>query len=108
MSQKFITVKIHRFDPQNDKAPYFQSYEVPLEIGMGVLDVLNYIYENLDGSLAYFNHASCRQGVCTRCRLKLNEKTVLSCQTEVTGDITITPAHGEVVRDLVVRPRDRK
>jgi len=108
MSQKIINVKIHRFDPQEDKIPYLQKYEVPLETGMGVLDVLNYIYENLDSSLAYFNHATCRQGVCTRCRLKVNDKTVLSCQTEVTGDIMITPAHGDVVRDLVIRPRDRK
>ena len=108
MSPKTIKVKIHRFDPLKDKVPAIQTYEVPLETGVSVLDSLNYIYENLDSSLAYFNHATCRRGVCVRCTLKVNDKFVVSCQTEATGDMTIAPRRGEVVRDLVVLPRGRK
>ncbi|MFX0199522.1 MAG: 2Fe-2S iron-sulfur cluster-binding protein [Candidatus Hodarchaeota archaeon] len=108
MTHQTIKVKINRFDPSKDEAPYFHTYEVPLEAGMSVLDVLTYIYENLDSSLAYFNHTTCRRGVCVRCTLRVNDKVVVSCQTEVKGDITIKPPRGEIVRDLVVLPRSRK
>lgn len=108
MPQENIKMKIQRFDPSQDKTPYFQIFEVPLEAGMSVLDALNYIYESLDSSLAYFNHATCRRGVCVRCTLKVNGKTIVSCQTEATEDMTITPPSGEVVRDLVILPRRRK
>ncbi len=108
MLQENIKVQIQRFDPSQDKAPYFQTYEVPLETGMSVLDTLNYIYESLDSSLAYFNHATCRRGVCARCTLKVNDKTIVSCQTEASKDMTITPPSGKIVRDLVILPRRRK
>ena len=108
MTQKPIKVKIQRFDQHKDNLPYFQDYEVPLEKGMSVLDVLIYIYENIDSTLAYYNHAACRRGVCVRCTLKVNEKVVISCQTEATDDMIITPRRGEIVRDLVVLPNYRK
>jgi len=108
MTPQSINVKINRFDPIKDKEPYFHIYKVPLEEGMSIHDVLIYIYETLDSSLAYFNHATCRRGVCVRCTLNVNNKVVVSCQTEVKGDMTIVPPRGEVVRDLVVLPRGRK
>ena len=59
--------------------------------------------EHLDAGNAVFVDFTAEW--CLTC--KVNEKTVLSCQAEVTEDITITPAQGEIVRDLVIRPRDR-
>lgn len=91
-----------RFDPHANKEPRYQTYEVPLVEGMSVLDVLDYIYENLDSSLAYYDHAACRYGVCGRCTLVVNGRACVACQTPVTGDITIEPVpKSKIVRDLV-------
>lgn len=80
-------------------------YEVPVVPGMKVMDVLDYIYVNLDHELAYYRHSSCCQAICGRCACKLNGKTILACAREV--DITaetmrLGPAEGQVVRDLAV------
>jgi succinate dehydrogenase/fumarate reductase-like Fe-S protein len=102
MTEKLIQTKVFRFDPSVDKEPYFQSYQVPLSQGMSAMDVLDYIYQNLDGSLAYYDHAGCSLGICAKCTGRINGKPGLFCQTMVSGDITLEPASvSRVVRDLV-------
>jgi succinate dehydrogenase/fumarate reductase-like Fe-S protein len=102
MAQSSITVTVTRYDPAQDEAPYEQSYQVPLAESMCVLDVLDYIYENLDGTLAYFDHAACQHAICRRCTVRVNGRPALACQTLVEGDITLAPpAKAKVVRDLV-------
>ncbi len=99
-----IKVRVSRFDPKLDNAAHYQTYEVPLEPRMTVMDVLDYIYENIDPSIAYHSHTSCHRRVCARCNVVINNKPGLSCHTEVTGDLTIDPLpRYEVIRDLVVK-----
>jgi succinate dehydrogenase/fumarate reductase-like Fe-S protein len=99
-----IRVAVSRFDPSVDEGPYFQTFEVPVVKGMSVLEVLDYIYENLDGSLAYYDHAACQQGICRRCTLSINGKAELMCQSLVEGDLNLEPpAKSTVVRDLVYK-----
>jgi succinate dehydrogenase/fumarate reductase-like Fe-S protein len=99
-----IRVAVSRFDPSVNEQPYLQTFEVPLTRGMSVLDVLDYIYENLDGSLAYYDHAACQQGICRRCTVSINGKVELMCQVLVEGDLTLAPpAKFTVVRDLVYK-----
>lgn len=106
MSWKRVKVTVFRFDPRTDREPHYRTYEVPLADGMTVLDVLDYIYENIDPSLAYYSHAACRYGVCGGCTLLVNGRSCLACQTPVTGDITVEPAvKSKVVRDLVYEVR---
>ncbi len=57
MSYETIKVKVFRFDPSVDKEPYYKTYEVPFEEGLSAMDCLDYIYQNLDGTLAYYDHA---------------------------------------------------
>jgi succinate dehydrogenase/fumarate reductase-like Fe-S protein len=103
MSQKTITVKLFRFDPSVDQRPHYQSYQVPLKQGMGAMDVLDYIYQNLDGTIAYYDHAGCSLGICARCVGKINGKPGLLCQTPVEGDITLEPvSESRVLKDLVI------
>lgn len=103
METKKMKVTVARFNPAMDSSPHYQTYEVPLEPRMTVMDVLDYIYENLDPSIAYYSHASCHRRVCARCNVTVNGKAGLSCHTEVTGDITIDPLPRlKVIRDLVV------
>ena len=45
-----------------DKEPHYQTYQVPFEKGMSAMTALDYIYQNLDGTLAYYDHAGCDLG----------------------------------------------
>jgi succinate dehydrogenase/fumarate reductase iron-sulfur protein len=101
MLNQNIKVKCFRFSPPVDKEPVYQTYEVPKESYMSVLNVLDYIYENLDATLAYYS--CCRRGICGRCTVMVNGKAQLSCLDIVEGDVTIEPLRGrKVVKDLVV------
>lgn len=105
MSSKTIQVKILRSNPDTTQPATFQIYTVPLNQDLSVLDVLDYIFETMDNSLAYFKHAECNQGICKRCGMKVNGKPVLACITPVAGDIVLTPLNNNVIRDLVVHSR---
>jgi fumarate reductase iron-sulfur subunit len=99
-----VRVTISRCDPASSEDPYDQTYEVPVVKGMSVLDALDYIYENLDSTVAYFDHAACQQGICRRCTLSINGKPALMCQTLVEGDLSLKPlSKFPLVRDLVYR-----
>jgi len=69
--------KVFRFNPDKDKKHKFETYDVPWEPGQTVLDGLNYIRENIDGSLAY--RSSCREGVCGSCAMHVNGRYQLAC-----------------------------
>lgn len=102
MPQRTIKAKIFRFDPSVDKEHRYQTYDVPLNSLMSVLDVLDYIYDNLDSSLAYNSHAACHSSICGNCMVVVNGKASLACKTIVTEDITVEPAPKfTIVRDLV-------
>jgi len=99
---------VYRYDPDTDEDGYFMVYQVPFTEGMRVLDALNYIHDNLDGTLAY--RWICRAGQCGSCSIRVNGKAVLACQEEVknTGDvIVLEPLQMfPVIRDLVVDTRE--
>ena len=86
-----------------------RTYEVPYVFDtMTVMDILDYIYYNLDHTLAYYKHSTCNQMICGRCTVKLDGKPVLSCAklVEPTVElIKLSPATGTVIRDLVVENR---
>jgi len=98
-----ITARVFRFDPNEKGEPTYREYAVPLAPGMSAMNVLDYIYQNLDPTIAYFDHAGCALGICARCTGRINGKAGLLCQTEVTGDVTLEPINkNRVLRDLVV------
>lgn len=90
-----------------------KAYDVPYVEGMSVLNVLNYIYENIDSKLTYF--VSCRIGLCGRCDVILNGEAVQACNTIVTGDITVDsmrvlgfkPIKDLVAGDIFLSERDK-
>jgi len=99
---KVIQVKVFRFDPSVDEEPRYQTYQVPVFEGMNLLNVLDHIYERLDGTLAYRDHAACGQAICGKCTLRVNGKPALMCQAPAMEDIIVEPLHkSRVVRDLV-------
>ncbi|WP_108125344.1 succinate dehydrogenase iron-sulfur subunit [Saccharospirillum mangrovi] len=103
-----MKVSIYRYNPETDKKPYMQDYEVEIPEGkdLMVLDVLNLVKEQ-DTTVSY--RRSCREGVCGSDGLNINGKNGLGCIThlsEVKGGrdkLVIRPLPGlPVIRDLVV------
>lgn len=106
MSEKNIKVKVFRYDPILDKEPYYQEYEVPFIKGMSAMDALDYIYQNVDSTLAYYDHAGCSLGICARCTGRINGKAGLFCQTKVSDEITLEPTKKDrVLKDLVMKKK---
>ncbi|MEZ4564620.1 MAG: succinate dehydrogenase iron-sulfur subunit [Thermomicrobiales bacterium] len=98
------TFRIKRYDPDVDVKPYFKEYRVDLEETDRVLDGLNAIKWDQDGSLTY--RRSCAHGVCGSDAVRINGRNYLACKTlmkEFGKKITIEPLIGfTVVKDLVV------
>ncbi|MEV0995230.1 succinate dehydrogenase iron-sulfur subunit [Nonomuraea sp. NPDC050202] len=100
-----IRLEVARYRPGQDAEPAFQGYDVPLMNDWAVLDGLNYIKDQLDGSLSY--RWSCRMGVCGSCGMTVNGEARLTCGTFLAeygeGPVRIEPLKGfPVIRDLVV------
>ncbi len=94
MSTNYLTVYIKR-DSQ------WVQYKVPSAGEMTVLGVLDYIYEEIDSSLAYYK--SCRIGTCKGCWVEVNGKSALSCRVLAEDSMRIAPLKDRtIIRDLVV------
>jgi fumarate reductase iron-sulfur subunit len=95
---------VTRFDPDRDAAPRTQSYEIPVQDDWMVLDALNHIKDEVDGTLAH--RWSCRMAVCGSCGMMVNGEPRLTCKDPIRqyGDtVTVAPlANFPVVRDLVI------
>ena len=107
-----VKVRIQRYSPDGG-APGFKEYDVPFESGMSVMNVLTYIYENLDSSIAHYT--SCRIGKCLGCDVGIDGVTHYACTTPVKGDLTITALPEYIaIKDLLIdrnrpkRPAGRK
>ncbi|MEM1536731.1 MAG: succinate dehydrogenase iron-sulfur subunit [Candidatus Bathyarchaeia archaeon] len=101
---KVVEFRVRRYDPDTGRS-YVSTYMVPIRRGTTVLDVLNYIKENLDETLT-FRH-SCRMGICGSCAVNVNGKPMLACYTQVldlnADTVVIEPLSNlPVIKDLVV------
>jgi succinate dehydrogenase / fumarate reductase iron-sulfur subunit len=101
-----VTFKVFRFDPnKNQEKPEYKSYKVKTSPGMTVLDVLNEIKWNIDGTLTF--RKSCRSGICGSCAMKIHGINRLACETQIEPlnkkTIVIDPLPGfEIIKDLAV------
>lgn len=102
-----ITIRfdIARYRPEKNERPYLESFEVPFHADWVVLDALNYLKDEVDGTLSY--RWSCRMGVCGSCGMMVNGVPSLTCSAflrdYLPGPIRIEPlANFPVERDLVI------
>ncbi|MGH7961583.1 MAG: 2Fe-2S iron-sulfur cluster-binding protein, partial [Candidatus Binatia bacterium] len=58
MAESTVTLEIFRYRPDTEQEPTFQSYTVPYHEDWVVLDALNYLKDEVDGTLSY--RWSCR------------------------------------------------
>src|SRR5207245_4538286 len=97
-------VRIYRFDPDSDRNPRLDTYEIDLDsCGPMVLDVLIHIKNEIDSTLTF--RRSCREGICGSCAMNIDGTNTLACThyiADIKGDIKIYPLpHMPVVKDLV-------
>jgi fumarate reductase iron-sulfur subunit len=100
-----IRLEVTRYRPDTDAEPHVQAYDVPVRKEWTVLDGLNHVKNELDGTLAY--RWSCRMGICGSCGMSVNGEPRLTCATFLAdyapGPVRVEPlANFPVVRDLVV------
>ncbi len=97
--------RVFRYNPEQSKKGRYDSFELEVEKGMTVLDCLQAIKDNLDGSLSF--RRSCRSAICGSCAVSINGKNDLACHLQVSSlpgrVITIAPLPGyPIVKDLIV------
>jgi len=103
-----IILKIQRYNPDTDDAPYYQEYTVEADPNERLLDALMQVKRFQDGSLGF--RKSCAHGVCGSDAMRINGKDGLACKTlvkevvEKNGDTVIVEPlrYLQVQRDLIV------
>ncbi len=96
---KKMTFKVFRFNSETDFLPYYKNYVLDVRPEDMVLDVLDRIKWDKDGTFSY--RRSCRHGICGSCAVKVNGKATLACKDRVSDLVEI---FGE---DLVIEPQDK-
>jgi len=99
-----VHLKVKRFDPEKDRKPYWQEYDVRVEDTDRVLDALHTAKWAHDGTLSF--RRSCAHGVCGSDAMVINGANALACiklVKDVGHSITVEPIRGlPVIKDLVV------
>ena len=104
-SERVITMEVLRYRPEQDQTPFFQEFIVPFTDDMSVLQGLQYIKDELDGSLSF--RWSCRMAICGSCGMMINGVPKLACHTFLRDTYPNTLrvealAHFPIERDLVI------
>jgi succinate dehydrogenase / fumarate reductase, iron-sulfur subunit len=103
-----VTLRIQRFNPESDKQPYFQDFEMEVKTDDRLLDALMAVKTYMDGTLAF--RKSCAHGICGSDGMVINGVERLACKTlikDVTDNagnvITLQPLKSlPLQRDLMV------
>jgi len=101
-----VTFKVRRFNPEEDTEPFWQEFVVSAYPTDRVLDVLNKIKWDLDGTLTY--RRSCAHGICGSDAMRINGRNRLACKTlvkdlDTRSAITIEAIKGlPLEKDLIV------
>ena len=100
-----VQLKIFRFNPEKDQKSHYKTYDVDAEPTDRVLDLLEYIKNNIDGTLTF--RRSCAHGICGSDALRINGANYLACKVLVkdldSDRLTVEPLLGlSVIKDLVV------
>ena len=101
--QDVIAVRVWRGDAAGGR---FQRFDAPRYENQTVLDVVAWVQQNADPTLAY--RFACRVGMCGSCAMMVNGAPRWTCRTHVgkvaaSGALTIEPLRNlPVIKDLAV------
>lgn len=88
-----VILEIKRFNPETDKKPHFQKYELQVEPTEQILDTLMQIKRSKDPTLGL--RKSCAHGVCGSDAMLINGKERLACKTLIKE---VADKDGDVIR----------
>lgn len=100
-----IALRIFRYNPEADKKPHYDSYELDADPTDRVLDLLEYVKGNFDGTLSF--RRSCAHGICGSDAMRINGRNRLACKILVkevgSSKVVVEPILGlPVIKDLIV------
>ena len=99
-----VTLRVLRYDPEQDDAPHHEDYAVPADPMDRVLDALHHIKWHIDGTLTF--RRSCAHGICGSDAMLINGRNRLACKVliqDLPSTITVEPIKGlPIAKDLVV------
>jgi succinate dehydrogenase / fumarate reductase, iron-sulfur subunit len=100
-----VTLKIFRFNPEQDRKPHYETYQLEAEPTDRVLDLLEYVKSYHDGTLSF--RRSCAHGICGSDAMRVNGRNYLACKVLVKDlkgtKITVEPILGlRVIKDMIV------
>jgi len=112
ITKKNVKFKVFRFNEETDYLPAYKEYDVEVTSEDVVLDILNKIKWEKDGSFSY--RRSCRHGICGACAVKVNGRATLACKENMNdmidlfGDeISIGPlSEKRAIKDLIIDKTD--
>ena len=97
---KRLKFKVFRFNKETDYLPHYDTFEMNVKEDELVLDVMNRIKWEHDGSFTY--RRSCRHGICGSCAVKVNGKATLACKDRVSDLVELFG------KELTIEPQDIK
>jgi succinate dehydrogenase / fumarate reductase iron-sulfur subunit len=105
-SSKFITLRIAKYNPQQDTERKFMEFNIPYEKWTTVLEGILEVKKTFDHSVAV--RYSCRQATCGSCGMIINGKPRLACFTKISelnsNVVTVEPMNNfPIIRDLAVK-----
>ncbi len=71
---------------KNNSPPRVQTYSLDVEPENTILDCLNRIKWELDGSLTF--RKNCRNVICGSCAMRINGRSALACKENVSSELT--------------------
>jgi succinate dehydrogenase / fumarate reductase iron-sulfur subunit len=96
-----VSFKIFRQQPNS--SPKFETYTLDVEPGNTILDCLNRIKWELDGTLAF--RKNCRNTICGSCAMRINGRSALACKENVGSELARF-SHGSdtQIPEIIVAP----
>jgi succinate dehydrogenase / fumarate reductase, iron-sulfur subunit len=102
-TRKDVTLRIFRGLGSDRSKDRYETFTVPYDDGMVVLNAIHYIQSHFDSSLSA--RWNCKAGRCGSCSAEINGWPRLMCKTPVSefeGEITVEPMKAfPLLRDLV-------
>src|SRR3712207_9489375 len=86
-----------------NSSPHTQTYRLEVEPGNTILECLNRIKWEQDGSLAF--RKNCRNTICGSCAMRINGRSALACKENVGNELAKLPRQTEsAIPEITIAP----